>query len=257
MKAVLTQSPTDNSLRSDRLWAGLTFGLPFLIALTVYLLTAAAGLTWSFGGEDGGDLATAMARFGVPHPTGYPLYLLLGRVFLLLSSDPSRALNLASAVWGACAAGLTSLIAYKISRQLLADPTTGATSNWLSLSGGISAGLMLAFTPLVWSQSVIAEVYSFSLALTALLIWASLRWWEKPERNRFLWLSLIAGLAVSHHRTAIFMVLAVGLFLLLATRSRPDLKKDRKSWLATGSLAIVLFCARLISTLSVYPVARW
>ncbi len=50
----------------------------FLSLLTVYGMTLAPGLTWANSGADGGDLITAAATGGVPHPTGYPVYLLLG-----------------------------------------------------------------------------------------------------------------------------------------------------------------------------------
>ena len=42
-------------------------------------MTAAPGLTWAHFGADGGDLLAAAAVHGIPHPPGYPLYLLLLR----------------------------------------------------------------------------------------------------------------------------------------------------------------------------------
>ena len=53
----------------------------FAILIALYLRTLAPGLTWANGGSDGGDLITAAATGGVAHPTGYPLYLLLARLF--------------------------------------------------------------------------------------------------------------------------------------------------------------------------------
>jgi hypothetical protein len=52
--------------------------------LAIYSSTLAPGLTWANSGSDGGDLIAAAATGGVPHPTGYPLYLLLARLFQIL-----------------------------------------------------------------------------------------------------------------------------------------------------------------------------
>ena len=45
-----------------------------LLALAVYLKTLALTVT----GEDSGELIAAAATLGIPHPTGYPLWCLLG-----------------------------------------------------------------------------------------------------------------------------------------------------------------------------------
>lgn len=52
-----------------------------LSLMGVYLSTLAPGLTWANDGSDGGDLIAAAYTGGVAHPTGYPLYLLLARLF--------------------------------------------------------------------------------------------------------------------------------------------------------------------------------
>ncbi|MBC8446777.1 MAG: DUF2723 domain-containing protein, partial [Chloroflexi bacterium] len=54
----------------------------FLVAAAVYGCTLARTFTWRHDGADGGDLIAAAATLGVPHPSGYPTYLLLARLFL-------------------------------------------------------------------------------------------------------------------------------------------------------------------------------
>ena len=46
-------------------------------ALLVYLATMAPGLTWAHDSADGGDLIAAVVSGGVPHPSGYPTFVLL------------------------------------------------------------------------------------------------------------------------------------------------------------------------------------
>jgi hypothetical protein len=52
-----------------------------LSALLVYALTLSPSLA---GEEDQGELAAAVYTLGNTHPTGYPLFVLIGRVFAML-----------------------------------------------------------------------------------------------------------------------------------------------------------------------------
>src|SRR5437879_3085739 len=49
-----------------------------------YARTLAPGVTWANDGADSGDLVTAAATLGIAHPTGYPTYLLLARLFQII-----------------------------------------------------------------------------------------------------------------------------------------------------------------------------
>ena len=61
------------------------------IALGVYLATLAPDVTTG----DSGELITAAATWSLAHPTGYPLYLMLGHGFLRVFGflSPALALN--------------------------------------------------------------------------------------------------------------------------------------------------------------------
>ena len=86
--------------------------MTFTIALVVYLLTLAPGLTQAHFGGDGGELITAAVTGGVPHPQGYPTYSLLGSLlrWLPLGTVAYR-FNLFSAVCMAATAAIISQIA--------------------------------------------------------------------------------------------------------------------------------------------------
>src|SRR5437899_1481108 len=70
-----------------------------LAALWAYALTLSPTVAWVNLGEDSGDLLAASATLGIPHPTGYPLFVLLGRLatFLPLGTIAFR-INLVAAV---------------------------------------------------------------------------------------------------------------------------------------------------------------
>src|SRR5258705_12308859 len=50
-----------------------------LAALWAYALTLSPTVAWVNLGEDSGDLLAASVTLGIPHPTGYPLFVPLGR----------------------------------------------------------------------------------------------------------------------------------------------------------------------------------
>jgi len=141
----------------------LLAGFVMVAALAVYILTLAPGITWSHDGQDGGDLITAMMTGGVPHPPGYPTYLLLASPLARLPfGNPAWRLNLFSALCAAGAASLTTLAVMRLAQA------TQLESNAARIAGTV-AGLALAFSPVLWSQAVIAEVYTLGALITALL----------------------------------------------------------------------------------------
>lgn len=139
-----------------------------LILLVVYLLTMPPSLTWAHWGADGGDLATAIVRRRLPHPPGFPVYLLLGAAFVRLPwGEPAWRLNLMSAVLGAGTAGLAAAMAV---RGLASDDREA-----LNRIGAPVAGLMLGLAPLFWSQALITEVYAPAAFCVAALLFLTLR----------------------------------------------------------------------------------
>ncbi len=83
----------------------------FAVALVVYVRTLLPGV--SFG--DWAEAEMIPARLGILHPTGYPLYSLVGTLFSLIpiESVAYRA-NLLSAVAAAAAVGVMVLIAVRL-----------------------------------------------------------------------------------------------------------------------------------------------
>jgi hypothetical protein len=163
-------------------------------ALIVYGLTIAPGLTWAHFGSDGGEFITAVLTSGIPHPPGYPTYLLLGRMVSWLPwSSMALGFNWFSAVATAMAILFTSATAWELSPQ-----NKPATS--------LAVGLTLAFAPLVWGQATITEVYGLNLAFVAAVIWALVG--KRPS----LVTGLLLGLSLTTHLTSI-LLLPLALYL--------------------------------------------
>lgn len=177
---------------------------PLFLALSllgVYLSTIAPGLTWANDGADGGDLITAAATGGIPHPTGYPLYLLLARSFQFL---PVGSLAFRTNLMSALATVLAAVLVYwMVTRSLI---TTGIIPSW---PVGMAAGYAFGVAPLIWSQAVITEVY----ALQSLLIVLVLFLYMQPvpasiasQKRLDSWRGLSLGLGMCNHITTLFLL---------------------------------------------------
>ncbi|HMB21839.1 MAG TPA: DUF2723 domain-containing protein, partial [Anaerolineales bacterium] len=84
--------------------------------LGVYSLTLAPGLTWANFGSDGGDLIAAAATGGVAHPSGYPLYLLLARLFQVI---PIGTLAFRTNLLSATAITLAAILVFELTARSL------------------------------------------------------------------------------------------------------------------------------------------
>jgi hypothetical protein len=169
------------------LLAGAAAAVP---AFVVYWLTLARDLTFANFGVDGGDLITAVLTRGVPHPSGYPLYLLLGQLAARLPLSPAAfRFNLLSALSMAAAIGFVSAASIPLFTR---RETAVTRSQFIAAS---AAGLTLAFSTLFWGQALIAEVYGLYMLFMAACLWALFT--ERPP-----WLTgLLLGLTITSHQT--------------------------------------------------------
>ena len=191
--------------------------VPAAIALVVYGLTVCR--TVYFG--DSAELSAAAARLGVAHPPGYPLYLLLGRLLVLaIPGEPAVAVNWLSALAAAATAGLATWLALLLGARPPA---------------ALAAGMFVLGSRLVWSQAVVAEVYTLHAALFLGVLAAITRYSESGERRWLLAGSYLLGLGLAHHLTIVYAGAAAAILLL--PRLRTAL---RSAPVALGLIALAL-----------------
>jgi len=195
----------------------LTFISVAGLAFLLYLRTLAPGVIVG----DAAEFQTVLPTLGIAHPTGYPLYTLLGWLVTRVPfGEAAWRANLFSAVCGALAVG----VVYLIAKKLVQEPTlTPALS--LSGRGGLVAALAaltaltFAATPTWWAQCVMAEIYALSTLLLALAVYAALRWGENRALGLGPWaLSFgfwVLGFGLAHHRTIVLLLPALLAYVLL------------------------------------------
>src|SRR5262245_20177105 len=108
--------PAFPALFSEKRLPGAIFILIFIAVFSLYLWTLAPGVV----GGDSGEHQLAVLLLAIPHTTGYPLYLLVGKLWTMLLPLGSMAwrVNLFSALGGALAAALTGLVTYHLSKEI-------------------------------------------------------------------------------------------------------------------------------------------
>ncbi len=228
------QNDTNIAPISSQRAQAILFGAVFLAVLLLYWFTLAPGVV----GGDAGEHQFAVPLLGIPHTTGYPLYVLTGKLWTMLIPLGSMAwrMNLFSAFWGALAAAVTALVVYRLSildvrhlhyapAQLFTVFNSEARHNpkskipnmpeWMqnpksTWPGALTAGIALSFGLTLWQWSTIAgvrpmNVFFFALLTLEAIIWAEQQQQHSVAAERTLrWLALTVGLSLAHHRTTIF-----------------------------------------------------
>jgi hypothetical protein len=185
-----------------------------LIALIVYLSTLQLEVNGTFHPykTDVGEIQNALPRWGTLHDSGYPLYALLGSVFVTglrpLGILPAAGASLFSALWGAIAVGLLVRLALDLKVPALAAMT-------VALLFGLSTSM--------WVDSSIAEVHTMTMALTLGSLLAALRFGCSGQPRALYWLAFLAGQGVAHQRS--FAFLGPGLLVLVLPRWRVVVRK--------------------------------
>ncbi len=170
-------------------------------AFVVYLRTLMPGI----GFIDSGELVTVVHTLGIAHPTGYPLFTLVGWVFahIPFGGEEAFRLNVMAAVL--CAASL--VFYYKA-----ALATMAGSARKLQVPGELvpfaAAGgvLFLAFSRTFWVQALAVEVYSLHLLMVSLVLVLVLH--ARSQRSMVLWVlaAFMLGLSFTNHMTTILLV---------------------------------------------------
>ncbi len=195
-----------------------------LATLALYVSTLAPTVLEA----DAGEFQFVLWLPGIAHPTGYPLYILVGWLWshLLPIGQVAWRINLLSAVFAAGAVGLTYLLAQKIVGLTL--PNTPILAQLLAAT---LTALTFAVTPTFWSQAIIAEVYALHALFVTIILWLTLKY--RSQQSSLKWGILLAftcGLGLTHHITTSLLFPALVLYLWVTQNksnifSRQQLKR--------------------------------
>jgi hypothetical protein len=204
-------------------WAdSLADGATFAGALAVYVATAAPDVLPA----DAGEFQLAAALLGVAHPPGFPLYTMMGHLFVRLVpwGTPAYRLNVMS---GVVAAGTLVLVARATrlwARRL------GASSP-VPLVGGLAAALTLGTATTFWAQATIASKRPLTALFVALALYALSRFaaaeGARGADRALALLGLALGLGLGQDALGFASILFVAIYALLID---PRLAGQPRRW---------------------------
>jgi hypothetical protein len=198
-------------------WRATPDVLFFAAFLTLYVMTLCPSI-YTF---DSAELTAGAYSLGIVHPTGYPVYLMLAKLFSVIVpiGDIAYRVNLFSAV---CAA-LTLVVLRRVAFMI-----TGR-SYYATLAIG-----MLGVSYPLWSVAVVAEVYTLHVFFLSGILWLILRWRVTGRPFYFIMLGLVTGLSFGNHMSTILVVPGVAILVW------EQLKRPRNGvlpppvWIAAG-----------------------
>src|SRR5689334_5033006 len=171
-----------------------------LAALVLYQRTMVRAVL----GGDPGDFQIAAVVLGVPHPPGYPLWVLLAHLAyrVIPVGDAAWRVNLTSPLYAALATGLV----FAVNRRLGVRPVLAA-----------GAAALVALAPAFWAEAIEPRAYALNALQVALALWLLLRWQAAAPPRRRVWLAacgLVAGSFLANHATSLTLLPGFALFVL-------------------------------------------
>jgi tetratricopeptide (TPR) repeat protein len=208
-------------------WAA--FWTATVVSFAVYFYTLAPTLTL----EDSGELAVAGDFLGVPHPPGYPIWTIISWIFTKIFAfvtfrgqpNPAWSIGLVSAVFGALAAGVTAMLICRSGSDFLHQSrealhtATQATENLICGIGGVVGSLLFAFSPGMWSQSTIIEVYSLNAFFLVLIFLLTYRWMSRPKDSVLYATGFVFGLGLTNYQVLLLAALPLIIAIMLRDRA--------------------------------------
>lgn len=183
-----------------------------LIVASVYATTMNPAVSFI----DSGELASVASTLGIAHPTGYPLFTILGRLATLipLSIPVILKLNIWNLVLVASAVGLFFELSVLLGLSSIGQRRSKKPREELEQSLLIAAAvgaLTIGLSTTVWSQSSALEVYSLHLLLLMIVSIAFVKGMEELAEDPqsvsrwFLFFLFCLGLSFANHMTTILL----------------------------------------------------
>lgn len=243
-----------------------------IFVFIVYLFT----LSRDIPAIDAGELATVQYTLGIAHPTGYPLFTLLGYVWskIPLPAEGIVKMNILSALFSAIGIFFLMKALYMLLTTPLQQQKTikqkfhkNASSNqpaqilepihyWLAAVVG--AGFA-AFSTTYWSQSTGVEVYSLQAALFSAYFFAVIRFISSSTVSwrTIVILGGILGICFGNHMTSIFLLPGSLFLIIYKYKNLIKILKATAIWLGTAGFTSILLYLYLPLRASASPMLNW
>lgn len=269
----------------------ITFGRKYHYLLTaffvfvIYLFTIAPSVVQI----DSGELATVQITLGIAHPTGYPLFTIVGYLFSLIPLPFTKIfqMNLLGAIFCSASVGvfvfavklvLDNLGLFnpiedvkknktkKLKKKEKSKKKTTATSDniipdYVKYLSAVFGGLTLAFSKTFWFQSTSVEVYSLHLLLITIIILFLIKVFINSNSNDKIlpWIifSLFLALGFTNHMTTLLILPGVAYLYFLRYGFNPNSIKRVGLMILFFIPVLIIFYSYLPIRASQSPLLNW
>ncbi|WP_353684107.1 DUF2723 domain-containing protein [Thermodesulfovibrio sp. 3907-1M] len=150
---------------------------------------------------DGGELIAASYGLGSPHPSGYPLYVQIGKIFSFL---PAGNIGIRVELISVFFSMLTLLLVYSVVFKL-------SGQNREASFAAIASVIFLALSYSFFGQSIVAKFYTLNSFFVMFLVFCGIILVLKGYDRRIQFIaSFILGLTLSAHHTGFMMIVPLG-----------------------------------------------
>ncbi|WP_442795713.1 protein O-mannosyl-transferase family [Pelobium manganitolerans] len=190
--------------------------LTFSIAAITYILTLEPTASY----WDCGEFISAAFKLQIVHQPGAPLFLMIGKLFSLFASDPTKVaymVNLSSALSSAATIMFLFWTITALGKKVSLTTNTPLNNTTLIaiMGAGLVGALAYAFSDSFWFSAVEAEVYAMSSLSTAIVFWAILKWdahADEPYADKWLlFIAYVMGLSIGIHLLNLLVIPAMAL----------------------------------------------
>jgi Flp pilus assembly protein TadD len=223
--------------------------LLFLVALATYLKTVSPSVPF----WDCGEFIATSHIMGVPHPPGAPLFILVGRFFILFLpfiQEVALRVNFISVLFCALAVLFFYLCVIRIISRWI-KPLDSTEKRIILYTGAIVGSLFMTFSATFWFNATEAEVYGIAMFFNCFICWLMLIWAERyreRDSDRFLFLIIyLLFLGITNHMTVFLIAPPVFLYVFVTDKEK---LYDWKFWTIGILLSTILFSIVVFIVLS-------
>ncbi len=225
-----------------------------LLACMVYILTSEAGGSF----WDCGEFVSSCYKLQIPHPPGAPLFVMIGRLFIILFGDNPLTAAKAVNTMSAMASGFTILFLFwtitHFARRIVQVKTSDILTSsqiWTIMGAGAVGALAYTFSDSFWYSAVEGEVYAMSSFFTAIVFWAILKWEnhaDEPGADRWIvFIFFLMGLSIGVHLLNLLTIPAIVMVYYFRRKDSFDYAILRKWFLRLTAIGgILAFIGALI-----------
>lgn len=221
--------------------------LLFLLVASASFLIYRRTLLPTVGFWDTGEFQTVLYTLDIAHPTGYPVYLLLGKLFISLFPLGSIAwrVNLFSALCVSLGLYFFAHTLYVLTKQTLL---------------GASGALFVGSNAIVWSLGTRADPHALHFLMVAMWSFVLVKVVVTDRYSLTPLLALITGLSLGNHLLAIFLIPPLAIVVMKAAARKPRIIPLSTAMLVLGVSTYILLpvVATFRPPLTIdYSVATW